>query len=92
MDILDDIADHIATSIGEDVFTPDRREDFLRVMRTKYGKDRHYIASLSATQALRRERRVLMLFKAQLSSREISEREGISQRRVNQIIARNPLP
>ena len=103
MDILDHIADYIRAELGDDIFTDARRADFLLNFRTDYGKDRPYIYSLAAItygpllglfalHEAERVKRVMAAFKSQLTTREIAEREGISQRRVQQIVARTPMP
>ena len=92
MDILDHIADYIKAELGADIFTDARREDFLVQFRLQYGKDRHYVYSLDSQQHVERVRAVFAAFRSGLTPREISQRVGLSQRRVQQIIARNPMP
>lgn len=87
MDILDHIADYIKAELGADIFTDARREDFLVNFRLQYGKDRHYVYSLDGFLHERRVREVFTAFRAGLTPREISERVGVSKRRVNQILA-----
>lgn len=92
MDILDHIADYIRAELGDDIFTDARRADFLLNFRTGYGKDRPYIYSLAAMHETERVKRVMAAFKSQLTTREIAERLGISQRTVQRIIMRHPMP
>ena len=92
MDILDHIATYIQENLGAEIFTEAQREQFLVTFRAAYGKDRPYVYSLTAMTEQQRVTRVLKQFKSQLTTREIAEREGISQRRVQQIVARNPVP
>ena len=92
MDILDHIADYIRAELGDDIFTDARRADFLLNFRTDYGKDRPYIYSLAAMHETERVKRVMAAFKSQLTTREIAERLGISQRTVQRIIMRHPMP
>lgn len=92
MDILDHIADYIKAELGADIFTDARRETFLVNFRMQYGKDRHYVYSLAAMTETERMRQIFAAFRQGLSTREISERVGVSQRRVQQVIARTPMP
>lgn len=92
MDILDHIADYICAELGDDIFTDDRRADFLLNFRTNYGKDRHYIASAAAHRETEQIEKIFAAFRAGLGSREIAERIGISQRTVQRVIARHPMP
>lgn len=92
MDILDHIANYIRAELGDDIFTDERRADFLLNFRMAYGKDRHYVYSTAAMAENERVDRIMKHFKAQRTTREIAELEGISQRRVQQIIARTPMP
>lgn len=61
-------------------------------IREDKGKDRHYIASAAAMRENDRVRMVFEAFRQGVNTREIAERVGISQRRVQQIIARTPMP
>jgi hypothetical protein len=92
MDILDHIADYIRAELGDDIFTEARRDDFLVQFRLQYGKDRHYVYSLAAKAETDRVRAIFSGLRAGLSSREIAARVGITQRRVNQILATVPMP
>ncbi len=92
MDILDHIADYIKAELGADIFTDARREDFIVQFRMQYGKDRHYVYSLDSKQHLERVRAVFVCLRDGLTTREISERIGISKRRVNQILATVTMP
>ena len=87
MDILDHIADYIKAELGADIFTDARREEFIVQFRMEYGKDRHYVYSLDGFLHERRVREVFTAFRSGLTPREISERIGVSKRRVNQILA-----
>lgn len=92
MDILDHIAEYIKAELGADIFTESRRETFLVNFRLQYGKDRHYVYSLAAKTETDRVRLIFHAFREGLSTREIAERVGVSQRRVQQVIARTPMP
>jgi hypothetical protein len=92
MDILDHIADYIKAELGDDIFTDARRDAFLVNFRMEYGKDRHYVYSLSAKVESDRMRMIFAAFREGLSTRAIAERVGVSQRRVQQVIARTPMP
>lgn len=92
MDILDHIADYLRAELGDDIFTDASREHFLVNFRMQYGKDRHYVYSLAAKHETERVRAIFAAFREGLSTRDIAERVGVSQRRVQQVIARTPMP
>lgn len=92
MDILDHIADYIRAELGDDIFTDQKREFFLLNFRMQYGKDRHYVYSMAAKTETDRIAAIFKAFREGLPTREIAERVGISQRRVQQVIARTPMP
>lgn len=71
------------------------REDFHaleRKLRIERGGDRHYIASALAMEVQERHAAIWAAFRKGQTPREISELLGISQRRVQQVIARTPMP
>lgn len=71
------------------------RENFQpleRKLRLERGGDRHYIASAVAMEVQERHAAIWDAFKKGQTPRQISECLGISQRRVQQIIARTPMP
>lgn len=92
MDILDHIADYIRAELGDDIFTEGRREAFMMQFRLEYGKDRHYVYSLAAKAETDRMRAIFAGLRAGLTTREIADRVGVTQRRVQQVIARTPMP
>jgi hypothetical protein len=92
MDILDHIADYIKAELGADIFTDDRRAAFLVNFRLQYGKDRHYVHSLAAQQQQERLLRIFAAFRSGMLPRDIAGALGISERRVQQIIATTPMP
>lgn len=92
MDILDHIADYIRAELGADIFTEARRADFMAQFRLEYGKDRHYVYSLAAQHQAERTRRIFAAFRKGMLPRDIAGEIGISERRVQQIIATTPMP
>lgn len=71
------------------------RENFQsleRKLRIERGGDRYYIASAMAMEVQERHAAIWAGFRKGQTPREISECLGISQRRVQQIIARTPMP
>ena len=63
-----------------------------RKLRIEQGGDRHYIASALAMEVQERHAAIFSALKKGQTPREISECLGISQRRVQQVIARTPMP
>ena len=79
--------------IAAETNTP--REQFKsleRKLRVEHGGDRHYIASALAMEVQDRHAAVWAGFRKGQTPREIAECLGLSQRRVQQIIARTPMP
>jgi DNA-binding NarL/FixJ family response regulator len=71
------------------------RENFQpleRKLRQERGGDRHYIASVDAMEVQERHAAIWAAFRKGQTPREIAECLGLSQRRVQQIIARTPMP
>lgn len=63
-----------------------------RKLRVEHGGDRHYIASALAMEVQERHAAVWAGLRKGQTPREISECTGLSPRRVQQIIARTPMP
>ena len=79
--------------VAAEMYIP--RENFQpleRKLRLERGGDRHYIASAVAMEVQERHAAIWDAFKKGQTPRQISECLGISQRRVQQIIARTPMP
>lgn len=89
MDFLSRAYDLVAAELGIDRALLQPLE--LRIRQVE-GKDRHYIASAAAYRDEERVRNVFAGLRMGCTTREIAEREGISQRRVQQILARIQMP
>ena len=84
MDFLSRLLDAVATHLQ----IPREHLDAIdQQTRSDEGGDRHYIASITALECQTRAKRVVALALSGVGSAQIAERTGISQRRVNQILA-----
>jgi DNA-binding NarL/FixJ family response regulator len=89
MDFLTYTLDKVARHLNIDPATLDTVDFEIREAK---GKDRHYVASAAAKRESLRIARVFAAFRQGLGTREISERLGISQRTVQRIMMRHPMP
>lgn len=89
MDFLSRLLDAVATHLEIPRETLDAIEYETRMT---HGKEQQYIVSTNAIDQQKRQRDVFAYFRQGCSTAVIAERLGMTQRRVQQIIARNPMP
>lgn len=90
MDIIDRIFDKFLSEFCPEVTEADA-DKVKACIRQEEGGQRHYAYSLHAANTLSRERQVFQAMRDGLNTAQIAERLGLSQRRIQQIIARTPL-
>lgn len=79
MDILTHILDLIETE--HPGITSDRTR-LERILRTQFGRDRHYIASSSAIDRAERNARIVSAMRSGASARDVAARFGVSRKHV----------
>ena len=92
MDILERALLMVQAELGPEIFSDENRLRISLKIRRVEGSDRHYIASAAALDSQIHKKAVFKAFKEGVSVREIAAREGLSRRRVNQILAGSVLP
>lgn len=92
MDILERAFLMVQAELGPEIFNDEARLRLSLRLRREEGGDRHYIASTDALECQQRHAAVFKAFQEGVLTRAIAERTGITQRRVNQILASTPIP
>ena len=90
MDIIDRVIEKFVASFNPEI-TEAELEEFKQQLRQEEGGQKHYAYSLAAAKSVARDKTVFGLMQQGLNTAQIAERLGVTQRRVQQIIARTPL-
>ena len=90
MDIIDRVIEKFIESFDPQI-TEAELEAFKQQLRLDEGGQKHYAYSLAAAKSVARDKTVFGLMQQGLNTAQIAERLGVTQRRVQQIIARTPL-
>lgn len=90
MDIIDRVIEKFVASFNPEISEAEL-DEFKQQLRQEEGGQKHYAYSLAASKAVSRDRAVFKLMQQGLKTADIAERLGVSQRWVQQIIARTPL-
>ena len=90
MDIIDRTIEAFINSFNPEISEAEL-DEFKRARRIEDGGQKHYAFSVIAFDSLQRGRDIFALMKAGLTTAQIADRLGISQRCVQKYIARTPL-